>query len=66
MFSLRINLERYNFEAGNHDFFEEEQSFSGVMHFGQTVDEFAAGYIADKVYTFYSENSFQNIAKYTG
>lgn len=62
----RINLERYNFEAGNHDFFEEEQSFSGVMHFGQTVDEFAAGYIADKVYTFYSENSFQNIAKYTG
>lgn len=62
----RINLEHYNFEAGSHDMFELEQAFSGYMNFGQEVDKFANSYAADRIYPFYTENSFNNIGVYTG
>lgn len=60
----RINLEHYNFEAGSHDFFELEQQFTGVLHFGEAVDTWASTYIRDKVYPFYTENSFDDLAYY--
>jgi len=62
----RINLEHYNYEQGNHDFFELDQPFSGYMSIGPKVEEFAASYIADRVHAFYTEGSFDNIGIYTG
>lgn len=62
----RIHMEHYNYESGSHEHFELEQSFSGVMRFGQAVDDFAISYLPEKVYSFYTENSFNNIANYTG
>lgn len=60
----RINLEHYNYESGTHDFSELEQQFSGVLHFGEAVDVWGAQYIKDKVYPFYTENNFDDIAYY--
>ena len=62
----RINMEHYNFEQGSHDMFDLDQPFSGVLNYGQAVDEFAAGYVASRTYAFYNENSFENIGVYTG
>lgn len=61
----RINLEHYNYESGTHDFFELEQTFSGVLHFGEAVDNWGAQYIRDKVYPFYTENNFDDLSYYT-
>lgn len=61
----RINLEHYNYESGNHEFFELEQQFSGMMHFGEHVDTWADAYIRDKVYDFYTENRFEDLPYYT-
>lgn len=60
----RINLEHYNYESGNHEFFELEQQFSGMMHFGEHVDTMANEYIRDKVYDFYTENTFEDLDYY--
>lgn len=62
----RIILDPYNFESGNHDFFENEQSFSGYFNFGQEVEKYAQKVIKEKVYPFISENAFTNISQYTG
>lgn len=56
----RINLEHYNFEAGDHSFFELEQQFTGVFHFGPVVEQFAYNYIKSHTYNFITENSFEN------
>ena len=60
-----IHLEHYNFESGNHDFSELEQTFSGQFHFGEEVEAFAASYVAQRIYPFYTENAFNNLASYT-
>lgn len=62
----RINMEHFNFEQGTNDFATGEMPFSGVMHFGQQVAQYAESYISDKVYNFITENSFSNINTYTG
>lgn len=61
----KIALAHFNFEAGNHDPSELEQEFKAYMHIGPKVEEFAAGYLAGKVYNFSTENNFTNIANFT-
>ena len=61
----KISLNQFNFEAGNHDVSELEQEFKAYMHIGPKVEAFAAGYLADKVYTFSTENTFTNINNFT-
>lgn len=62
----RINMEHYNYESGSHDLVELDQPFAGVLNFGQEVEKFAAGYVGNRIYPFYTENSFNNIGVYTG
>lgn len=61
----RINLEHYNYDQGSHDFFDLDQPFSGVLNIGSAVENFAVGYIKDRLYSFGSEDDFSNINKYT-
>jgi hypothetical protein len=61
-----IHLDHYNFESGSHDVTESDQEFKAYMHIGAKVEDFAANYMQSTgTYTFYNENEFNNIDKFT-
>lgn len=65
----RINLEHFNYEHGNHDFYDLDQPFTGYLNFGPKVETFARQKAVDLLknsYAFTTEADFANMNTYTG
>lgn len=61
----KIFLDHFNYSNGDHEFFEKEQEFKGVMNIGQAVEKFAVAQMSTgKVYQFYNENDMLNLSEY--
>jgi len=50
VFPTRILLSQFNFDNGTHDGFEYEQTFKGVFHASQKIDQYASQILKEKTY----------------
>ena len=61
----RINIEQYNYDQGDHSFFDLDQTFTGYMNIGRAVEELAVEIYNNKsTYNFYNESDFADLDIY--
>ena len=62
----KIPLSHFGFETGSHDITQLEQEFKAYMNIGSKVNDFAQEYMQSTgTYTFFNEDNFNNIDKFT-